>query len=161
MCFKGGAYMKKALSLFLAVLMILSACAVSFGAFAEDKVDMGACTCKDCTRIMNGCHCCAACPYLDETYLLSCAKDKNGHFSGSFCCAQCDGIWPCDCNCSCCQNKDAETDDQGRPILTPQQQKDFIKGFQSVLKKVADVFDMIFDAIFKFLRIDDWIKIKK
>ncbi len=161
MCFKGGAYMKKALSLFLAVLLILSTFAVSFGVFAEDKVDMGACTCKDCTQVMNGCHCCAYCPYLDKTYLLSCAKDKDGNFSGSFCCGQCDGIWPCDCTCDCCKDKDSKPgDSDSKPILTPDQQKDFIKGFQTVLKKVADVFDMIFDAIFKFLRIDDWINKK-
>lgn len=144
--------MKKALSLFLAVLMILSVVAVSFGAFAADEK---VCTCADCTGTPNGCHCCVYCPYLDTTYLLSCAKDKDGHFKGSFCCGECDGIWPCDCNCTCCKDKDEKPSDDPSPILTPEQQKDFIKAFQNVLKKVAGVFDMIFNAIFEFLRLDE------
>lgn len=143
--------MKKALSVFLAVLMMFSVFAVSTSVLAED---MGSCTCKDCTRVPNGCHCCAYCPYLDETYLLSCAKDEDGHFKGSFCCSKCDGIWPCDCTCDCCKDKDTKPDSR-EPLLTPDQQKSFIEGFRNVLKKVSDVFDMIFDAIFEFLRINE------
>lgn len=151
--------MKKALSLFLAVVMILSAFAVSFAVVAED-IAMDSCTCKNCTRQMNSCRCCAYCPYLDKTVLLSCAKDESGNFKGSFCCGDCSGIWPCDCHCGCeaCENKDPDADSDPQPIIPEAQRKTIVEAFQNAIKKVAAVFDKIFDAIFEFLRIDDLIK---
>lgn len=145
--------MKKALSVFLAVLMILSSLAVGFGVFAADSAKCDKCG-KDCTKVPGTCHCCAACDYIDETYLTSCVKDADGHFNGNFCCSKCTGIWPCSCGCSCCDNFVDKDDDNG-PILTPEQQETFINGFRAVLKKVSDVFDKIFDAIFEFLRIGE------
>lgn len=145
--------MKKALSLFLAVLMLFSVCAASFSVFAEEIV-MDACSCPDCTRIMHGCHCCVQCPYLDETYLLSCAKDADGHYKGSVCCGECSGIWPCNCNCSCCEDKDQNPPSDSKPIIPAEQRETIVEAFQRAIKKVAAVFDAIFDAIFEFLRID-------
>ncbi len=148
--------MKKALSLFLAVLMLFSVCAASTSVLAEE-IEMPYCTCKDCTRVMNGCHCCVQCPYLDETYLLSCAKDENGHYKGSTCCGECSGVWPCSCSCSCCENKDQNPGDSSSEPLIPEKQREtIIKAFQNAIHKVAEVFDKIFDTIFKFLRINDF-----
>ena len=151
--------MKKALSLLLAVVLILSTFAVSFAVFAED-VGMKECTCSNCTRVPNGCHCCAYCPYIDKTFLLSCAKDEDGNFKGSFCCGECSGIWPCDCHCGCeaCENKSQEPDPDPEPIIPEAQRKTFIEAFQSAIKRVAAVFDKIFNAIFEFLRIDELVK---
>lgn len=147
--------MKKTLSIILAVVMALTACACTFGVFAAGgSNDALVCECENCTKIANGCHCCAACPYLDETYLLSCAKDQIGHFKGSFCCSECTGIWPCDCTCGCeaCSVKDDRPDDDFTPIFTETQQKEIVNGFQAIMKKIASVFDNIFNAIFAFLR---------
>lgn len=150
--------MKKALSLFLAVLMLFSVCAASMSVVAEE-IDMQYCTCKDCTRIVNGCHCCVQCPYLDETYLLSCAKGEDGHYKGSVCCSECSGIWPCECSCTCCENKDQKPgDDKIEPIIPEQQRETIINAFQNAIKKVAAVFDKIFNAIFTFLKLDGIVK---
>ena len=34
-------------------------------------------------------------------------------------------------------------------------QEEFVTGFQAVLKRISDVFDKIFNAIFEFLRLDE------
>lgn len=146
--------MKKALSLFLAVLMLFSVCASSMSVFAEDEVAMGECACADCTRIMNGCHCCAACPYIDASYLLACAKDNEGHYKGSTCCGECSGIWPCGCSCSCCQDKSEDPNPDSDPLIPANVRTTIIEAFQNAIQKVSAVFDKIFDAIFEFLRID-------
>lgn len=154
--------MKKALSVVLALVMVFSCFGVIF-ASAED-VDMGLCKCKKCTKA-EGCHCCIYCPYLDKGYITSCVKfDEEGN--PSFCCADCTGIFPCNCGVDsqgnkkvdhdCCYDNYENIDDgTGLPILTPDQQNTFIQGFQNVLKKVSDIFDSIFNAIFEFLRIKD------
>lgn len=134
--------------------MLFSVCAVSFGVFAEEIV-MDSCTCASCTRVMNGCHCCAACPYIDETYLLSCAKDENGKYKGSTCCKDCSGIWPCNCTCSCCENKDQNPTPDPEPIIPANVREQIIESFQRAIKQVSAVFDKIFNAIFEFLRINE------
>lgn len=145
--------MKKALSVFLAVVMILTSLAVSFSAFAWSPSPVPICGCED--HVAGKCHCCAYCPNLDETYLTSCAKDASGHFSGSFCCANCTGIWPCDCGCDCCASQDEPIDSNGDPIFDENQQEQIVDGFQKILKIVSDAFDKFFNAIFEFLRIFD------
>ncbi len=156
--FQGGAYMKKALSILLAVIMILSTFAATCAVFAEDG--MKECTCTNCTRVPNGCHCCVYCPYIDKTVLLSCAKDEAGNFKGSFCCGDCSGIWPCECHCGCeaCLDRSEEPDPDPEPIIPEAQRKTIIEAFQNALKKVAEVFDKFFNAIFEFLRIDELTK---
>ncbi|MGN0467134.1 MAG: hypothetical protein ACI4GY_00230 [Acutalibacteraceae bacterium] len=146
--------MKKALSVLLALIMILSSLAVGFGVFAADGYKCEKCG-NDCTHEMGTCHCCAECEYIDETYLTSCVKDANGHFQPTYCCSKCTGIWPCSCGCSCCNNYEDVTDDNNGPILNPDQQEQVIKGFQAILKKISDVFDMLFDKLFEFLRIGE------
>lgn len=151
--------MKKALSVFLATLMILSCFTIGFGVIAADEADPQ-CTCADCTKVPSGCHCCAYCTYLDTTYLCSCAKDETGKFKGSFCCGDCNGIWPdCGCECSCCQKDiNADPSDSNEPLIPEKQRETIVKVFQNVIQKIAAVFDMLFDAVFEFLRIDDLIK---
>lgn len=151
--------MKKALSLLLAIILVFSALACSFAVFAEEY-EMKDCSCSNCTRIPNSCRCCAYCPYIDKSVLLSCAKDEDGNFKGSFCCSECSGIWPCNCHCGCeaCVDKSQETDPDPEPLIPEAQRKAYVEAFQNAIKKVAAVFDKIFNAIFKFLRIDELIK---
>lgn len=146
--------MKKALSIFLALIMILSSIAVGFSVFAADAIVCDKCG-RDCTGVPGTCHCCPQCDYIDETYLTNCIKDADGHFVDTFCCSNCTGIWPCQCGCSCCNNYEDIDDDNSGAILNPDQQQAVITGFQAVLKKISDVFDMLFDALFKFLRISE------
>lgn len=150
--------MKKALSVFLAVVMMLSVFGACFGAFADYERPVAQCTCKN--HNPNGpCHCCVYCPNLDKTYQTSCVKDvvdeEGNVVAKSFCCSKCTGIFPCSCGCECCNNFEDKDDNNDKPIFNEDQQEQIVNGFQAVLKKVADVFDMLFKAIFDFLRIGD------
>lgn len=121
------------------------------------------CTCENAAH-SNGekCHCCVKCPNLDISYLTKCATENNENgetgFDGSVCCEDCKGIWPCNCKCVCCGEKDQDLDDNKNnfdDFVTEQDKEQFVSGFQAILKKISDAFDAFFDAIFAFLRIDE------
>ena len=150
--FQGGVHMKKTLAVILSVLMILSSFSLGIGVFAEDRQKV--CTCEDCTKIENGCHCCVYCPYLDKTYLTSCVQDEKGNFVESFCCGECTGIWPCHCGHPCCDPNEDPGKGDG-PIFTPSEQEDIVRIFQNIIGKIAAVFDKLFDALFEFLRLGE------
>lgn len=147
--------MRKIISVILATLMLFSVMAVSASAegcscgIPEDEHD-------------NFCLCCFYCPGLPDGRKLSCARD------GGFCCYDCQGFLgadgTCGCNCDCCVlNEDGTTGGNNNDpiggeledIWGEEEQENFVDGFQGVLKKISDVFDKIFDAIFKFLRLDE------
>lgn len=148
--------MKKTLSIILAVVMILSTLAVSFVAFAEYTPDPApVCTCEE-HAAPGECVCCIYCPNVDKGKILSCCQDANGNFKGSFCCYDCEGLWPCDCGCDCCEaSKNVEIDSNGDPIFTEDQQEQIVTGFQKILKVISDAFNKFFDAIFEFLRLGE------
>lgn len=140
--------MKKVISVFLAALMLM-AC-VSVSGLAAD----GVCTCDDGVHveIPGACTCCVYCEYADVGAWNTCYRDN-----GAFCCEDCDGIRPCGCDCKCCTvNENIEDDDSTLDdYITETDKEEFVSGFQAVLKKISDFFDMVFDAIFEFLRIDE------
>lgn len=163
--------MKKTLSVILALIMLMSSFVTAFAAedttAAEDIGDIGTykeCVCDDCTKA-DGCICCVFCPYLNEDYILQCVKVVDGPEGERHivkCCANCTGLFPCDCGtksdcgCATCDGKSIEVDDGlGDPLLTPEQQEEFVTGFQKIIKIIADAFTKFFDAIFEFLRIDE------
>lgn len=149
--------MKKALSLFLAVLMLMSVMAVSVS--AVDIRNPGICTCEDHDKY-NPCHCCLFCDNLDTSYILDCCKKEtlNGEVVWTFCCAACNGLWDCECvDCSCCaEKKDEVLDDGSNAIVPPSVQNSFVSAFQNAMNKIKEVFDNIFNTIFEFLRIEDF-----
>ncbi len=139
--------MKKIISVLLAALMLMSCFAVvSFAETAEHKCEKG-------THVSVGyCTCCLLCPNVDDSYVLGCA-DRT---TGATCCADCSGIYPCNCRCTCCSKGDQTgTENDGKDILTPEQQENFVDGFQAFLKKISDFFDDLFDKIFEFLKVDE------
>lgn len=144
--------MKKVISVFLAALMLM-AC-VSVSGMAAD----GVCNCPEGVHVSEGvCDCCVYCPNPDKSAWNACYRDN-----GAFCCADCDGIYPCGCDCGCkaCAAGDQYVEDGDNNMddyITDQDKENFVDGFQAVLKKISDFFDKIFDAIFEFLRIDEVI----
>ena len=142
--------MKKIISVFLAALMLM-ACVSVTGMAAN-----GTCACAPGVHVEDQpCDCCVFCPNPDKSKWNTCYRD-----SGEFCCRDCDGIYPCGCECGCeaCAAEGQDIDgDKGRldEVITEQDKENFVNGFQAVLKKISDFFDMVFDAIFEFLRIDE------
>ena len=160
--------MKKALSLFLAVLMMFSFSAV---AFAEGEVP--ACThgekcavCEDCTG-ESDCRCCVFCPFYDKGRIVSCATvvfDANGHVAEiSYCCQNCTGQHNCKCGangdpCSCQQCLGESTNIEGgigEPLIPEKEQGKIVDAFQRIIRQVYDALMGFFDTIFEFLRIDE------
>lgn len=148
--------MKKIIAVLLSVLMLFSVMTVMASAFS--------CTCTDVPHEEGkSCHCCAACPNLDLSYLSSCAIDQStdGSFDGSVCCADCKGVLPCYCGCACCtddgQTNDdiKDTDNTLDKIWDEEDQSNFVRSFQKILKQISDFFDDLFETIFEFLRIED------
>ena len=156
--------MRKIISLVLAVLMLFSAMAVSASAANE-------CTCDDHVK-ESTCHCCIYCPENPSfAYVTPCHKyygdDGKYHLKDSYCCGDCSGFVnnnrQCGCDCSCCQidingNFVTGSDPIGgvwEEIWDEEAQDNFVTGFQAILKRISDVFDKIFDAIFEFLRLDE------
>lgn len=149
--------MKKIIAVLLSVLMLFSVMGVMASALS--------CVCEDVPHEEGKpCHCCAACPNIDVSYLSSCAIDSsedNASFDGSLCCAACKGVVPCYCGCSCCTKENSTDDDikDNDNIIddywTEEDQNNFVRSFQKVLKQISDFFDELFETIFEFLRVDD------
>lgn len=141
--------MKKLISVFLAALMLMSCLGVV--GFAADEVK---CTCGVGVHVDGEpCDCCVYCPNPDISKWNTCYREN-----GAFCCYDCNGMYNCTCDCSCCArgNQDINNDDSKvDDVVTEEDKKQFVDGFQAVLKKISDFFDMLFDAIFEFLRIDE------
>lgn len=144
--------MKKALSILMSVLII----ALSFTFMAS-----AVCECKEHKDApVNSCACCIECDNIDTHILASCVKTvKEGdkYFvdkTQPFCCASCTGLTTCTCPCNCCVG-DKDGNKAPDQIFNDDQQEDIIETFQSVLGRIREFFDKLFDAIFEFLRFDD------
>lgn len=156
--------MRKIISVILAVLMLFSVMAVSASAA------MGVCKCDD-HKADTTCHCCINCPENPSFgYVTPCHKTMvNGKYElvETFCCDDCKGFidndFKCGCNCDCCKlNADGTIGSSGlaiggvwEEVWDEEAQEEFVTGFQAVLKRISDVFDKIFNAIFEFLRLDE------
>lgn len=139
--------MKKIISVFLAALMLMSCLGVA-GSAAD-----GVCDCGEGVHVDGQlCTCCVYCPNPDKTKWNTCYREN-----GAFCCSECDGIYPCGCTCECCtDNQDINSDNSKLDeIITEEDKEQFVDGFQAILKRISDFFDMLFDTIFEFLRIDE------
>ena len=154
--------MKKIISVLLAALMLMSCFAM--GSFAQSEL----CNCDRGVHTDDGsCTCCVYCDNLDVSLIMNCCFENGVVENGKLvtpvpCCNFCDGIYPCDCGTSCgckyCINQDKDISAGGSKLdelITEQDKQNFVDGFQAILKKVSDFFDMVFDAIFEFLRIDE------
>ncbi len=149
--------MKKVLSIILSLVMIAAVFALPVS--AEDSVILPYAECK-CEDHIDGdakdCACCIYCDNLDVKYITSCVKEiEDGVYS--VCCIDCDGIFPCDCTCDCC-DKNAEGTPEvpgNTPVLTPDQQEEFIGSFQEIMQKIVEFFDEFFNYIFEFLKLAD------
>lgn len=116
--------MKRTLSVFIALVMMLSCFAACFATGAVD-LSTPACRCVDHTNAPEGCHCCIYCPNLDLDYVTDCKIDLYGNLDLSrviyevkdgiptvhgYCiedgklveCDECTGIYPCNCGHDCC-----------------------------------------------------------
>ncbi len=145
--------MKKALSLFLAVLMIMSVMAVSVSAIDIRKGSV--CTCEDHDKY-NPCHCCIYCDNLDNDYVNDCCKQVGNEWV--FCCRACNGLWNCGCvSCDCCATKDQPYEEPDSPALIPGNvQQNLISSFQNAMATLMKSLRSFFDRIFEFLRIDEY-----
>ena len=146
--------MKKFISVFLAALMLLSCFAVT--SFAVEKT--GECVCDGDHNHDDPCHCCLFCPNLDAGYVTSCAKGTLNSDVKIVCCYECTGLYGCKCGCECCKTGNENIGDDDNimdEIITEQDKENFVDGFQAILKQISDFFDMLFDTIFEFLRLDE------
>lgn len=148
--------MKKALSLILAVIMLVSTMGLSATAYLE--VDSH-CYCLD-HNDTKPCTCCLYCDNLDTTYKLDCCKktEIDGVIYWEKCCSLCNGLQDCECTkCSCCSEKSDEVLNEGSTaVIPPSAQISIVEGFQNAMKTLQKFFDDFFDTIFEFLRIEDF-----
>ncbi|MFI3140690.1 MAG: hypothetical protein R3Y27_00100 [Clostridia bacterium] len=141
--------MKRSISLLLAVIMMISMFSIGFTSSATSVCKY--CE-KECTQVAGTCTCCAECEYLNTAYLLPCAKDSTGHFSGETCCEICTGTFPCDCNCDCCSAATlAPEDDDWESVLSDDVQDTLSGVFQDVLDVFEELFDSFFEVIYNML----------
>ncbi len=140
--------MKKALSILLSVLMIMSCFAFAISA---EEVISGGCECTNHNPNAE-CHCCVFCENIPRTYLTSCVK-FNEDGTVTVCCHRCDGVYPCGCGCDCCP--DDEQAATSKPILTEEQQDKVVSTFQKIMSRFVEWFDNFFNSIFEFLRLDE------
>lgn len=141
--------MKKALSIFLAVLMLCACLTVGISAADEP---LTYCSCEGCAAPAP-CHCCLDCAeHYGRDYIMNCvSKDEDGNWVK--CCDKCTGIWPnCGCDCECCKNDDFVIDDT-KPILPEDVQNNITTVFQNILLRFRALFDSFFNAVFEFLRV--------
>ena len=94
------------------------------------------------------------------SYVTSCVKKSMMETGEKYvCCYDCSGMRDCGCGCSCCKvigDEDVNQDDSMLDdVITEQDKENFVDGFQAILKQISDFFDMVFDAIFEFLRLDE------
>ena len=144
--------MKKVISVLLAALMLMSCFGMVSFARGEN------CECPDGVHVEGQiCNCCINCDNLSSSVVMNCYYKY-----GAVCCEDCDGIYPCLCGKTCgCEycvggSQDITAGDSTLgEFWTEQDQENFVDGFQALLKKISDFFDMVFDAIFEFLRIDE------
>lgn len=159
--------MKKIISVLLAVLMIFSSMAMLASAteITDDEstaVDrFGVCTCADHKDDIECC-CCIHCETTNDNFRTSCAipqYDANGNKYYKVCCKDCVGVYPCDCGCVCCSDRNEDignkNDSNVGDYITDADKENFVDGFQAILKRISDFFDMLFNTIFEFLRIDE------
>ena len=154
--------MRKIISVLLAILMIFSVMTVA--ASAENATR---CSCDNHDESLGKtCYCCVNCPFLDHGDRFKCVEKVGDKYET--CCERCDGFYgsyysqcTCgdspDCGCKHClsSNKDADDDSSYLDkVVSDQDKENFVDGFQAVLKKISDVFDRFFDAIFSFLKLD-------
>lgn len=148
--------MKKALSVFLAVLMLMSGMTLMSFAYIDEG---GYCSCYDHVET-DTCRCCIYCENLDTTYVLDCCKKQelNGQTVWIKCCSICNGLEDCECtDCECCAEKSDEVINDGNiSLVPPSVQNSIIAGFQNAMRRLQEIFDKFFDAIFEFLRFDDF-----
>ncbi|MCQ2462564.1 MAG: hypothetical protein MJ177_04065 [Clostridia bacterium] len=154
--------MKKIISILLAVLMLAATITCACVAFA-DEGDY-TCHCESCLKNAD-CKCCVYCPYTSK--VIACVQ-KHGGENGEavFCCEACTGFLGCRCgegvslcDCDACKlsNQTGEYPYSGQTqLIDSETQKDLIKIFRSVLEKLSEIFDKLFDAINEFLRIDEF-----
>ena len=147
--------MKKALSLLLAVIMLMSAMTLFASAEYELPYQHHNCTAETHDGL-DDCRCCIYCDNIDTQFIRTgCAKYDPKTDIWSVCCNRCNGLLNCDCGCDCCPN--VEYKEEGNPTLIPEPvQNSLVEGFRNALNKVIKVFDEFFDRIFEFLRIEDF-----
>ena len=153
--------MKKVISVLLAVLMIFSVMAVSASA-----ADGAICNCGNHDDAKGqGCYCCINCPAIPANHRFTCTRVEGNTYVT--CCTKCPGYFgatftACTCNCGCnACGENASSSGDGSildNVVTEKDKENFVDGFQAILKKISDVFDRFFNAIFEFLRIDEILK---
>ena len=174
--------MKKIISVLLSVVLAFSCMALTASAleFADEPVNagdvdnanmpvlqykvLGTCDHHFGDEPFTGaCDCCVLCPNVDASELTDCARGTepigigDSLFDGYLCCTECTGMWGCDCGCACCGLDHDQKDNENTlgDIWGEEEQKNFVNGFQAILKTISDAFDKFFDAIFAFLRLDE------
>lgn len=153
--------MRKIISVLLAILMIFSVMTIAASAEAIR------CDCGNHDDSLGAtCYCCVNCPELPANYRFACVKKEGDKYVT--CCERCDGYYGAvygkctcsdspDCDCTFCASSGEDADDDSSyldKVVSEQDKENFVDGFQAVLKKISDVFDRFFDAIFSFLKLD-------
>ena len=154
--------MRKIISVLLAILMIFSVMTVAASAESAVRCDCG----NHDDSLGATCYCCVNCPELPANYRFACVKKEGDKYVT--CCERCDGYYGAvfgkctcsdspDCDCTFCASSGEDADDDSSyldKVVSEQDKENFVDGFQAVLKKISDVFDRFFDAIFSFLKLD-------
>ncbi len=156
--------MKKFLSVLLAVLMLATLFVPATFA-ADEAIAANKCECtEDHYPAESGekCHCCIWCDNLDLSYRTACVEktvfvgeDGKTYYDLQTCCVECNGIYPCTCNCTCCPVNSDGSENDSKPIFSEDQQEQIVTTFQRVLKTLREWFDNFFNTIFEFLRFDE------
>lgn len=144
--------MKKFISVLIVAFMLMSF--MSFASFARGA---GECNCPMGVHVSSNCRCCVYCDKFEDTYLLPCCNP----YTGTFCCDDCNGVYDaikgCGCYCECCERGDQTNDKYDSTFdefWTPQDQINFVDGFQALMKQFSDRIDELFNQIFEFLKLE-------